>query len=540
MAVFYIDPSTGNNANSGLSPTQAWAGFVNITAARMIPGNQFLLRGGQVFTEVIAITTKGGGPRRQLLFGSFGTGRAILNGTGAAVGGTAITLTGASYIVFQDLEIRNYQIAIGTTGPVGSTSVSVRRCSLHDLTSAISSLSYLDTDWYVADNVVNQCSANGLTLSERSQIVRNDVGNCGTVTGSSAAVSLLGSNHTVRDNELHHCTNTGSGILVRGQSNLISRNIIHDCTNGVFHSPLSASGDQTITRIRYNRSYAISAHAVSLNEVPTGGTTGEIFVLANNTLHLGSSTRGVVWRNAPGGLILVNNIIGGPNTLTNLLLVEGLPSLGFSETYNQWWQNTGTPSWNVNGTNRTTFNSYLNAGFGQSSRFADPLISSAPGLVPGATSTALNAGTISIKVGSQTDIWIEAGDNAPMHYSGSAPDLGAVQLPDAPTAPDDLDFLPKNWEDDPFPSTGLPPTPLNSAALEDMEVRSAQTSRRERDRLQQSIARRIPVAPVEPVPPRDPYFTEIPGEIQTITSTLGSGNFTMTYRGQTTDRKSVV
>jgi hypothetical protein len=96
---YYVDPA-GNDSNSGTSPSSPWKTLSRVMSIQssLRGGQSILLKGGGVWTEQFDVDAAGS-PGNPITFGTYGSGRAILDERGGhqycvdAIGGTARYLT---------------------------------------------------------------------------------------------------------------------------------------------------------------------------------------------------------------------------------------------------------------------------------------------------------------------------------------------------------------------------------------------------------------------------------------------------------------
>ena len=75
----YYLSNAGDDANAGTSPAHAWRTTAPVNAARLRPGDQVLLAGGEEFTGGIWLRGNSGGtPGQPIVFCSYGVGRATI------------------------------------------------------------------------------------------------------------------------------------------------------------------------------------------------------------------------------------------------------------------------------------------------------------------------------------------------------------------------------------------------------------------------------------------------------------------------------
>ncbi|UGT43138.1 right-handed parallel beta-helix repeat-containing protein [Nocardia yamanashiensis] len=163
----YYLGADGDDAADGRTPATAWRTLDRVTRRPLAPGERVLLRGGDVFTGTLRLgAADAGDERRPVWIGSYGSGRATIDGSTEAgvlvqdTGGVRIgdlTVVGAggaadgvavytdrpgtrpSGIVIEDLEVSGFRngVSIGTTRhDAGYHAVTVRRVTAHGNTAA--------------------------------------------------------------------------------------------------------------------------------------------------------------------------------------------------------------------------------------------------------------------------------------------------------------------------------------------------------------------------------------------------------------------
>lgn len=165
-ASYYIS-STGNDANSGLTPALAWRTIAQINARNFKPGDKILFEGGSTFSGGIWLSHHSAGtPEAPIVISSYGSGAATIhsgNGFGFYAHNTAgielrrlnfmgsgrlsNTATGVSFyidsadthlqhLVLDSLEVSGYReagISVGSwKGASSYTGVCITNCSTHD------------------------------------------------------------------------------------------------------------------------------------------------------------------------------------------------------------------------------------------------------------------------------------------------------------------------------------------------------------------------------------------------------------------------
>ncbi len=114
----YVDVA-GSDVNDGLTTGTAWA-TLQKAAGASVPGAVICARGG-IYSQRLTITRSGqaGAP---IIFQSYPGETAVLDGSALSVPAAAnglVYIKGASYIIFNGFELRNYRTAVQDIVPIG-------------------------------------------------------------------------------------------------------------------------------------------------------------------------------------------------------------------------------------------------------------------------------------------------------------------------------------------------------------------------------------------------------------------------------------
>ena len=83
---YYLDSSTGDDSNSGLSPSSAWRTIGRVNSTPLVPGDSVYFRRGGIWRETLQ-PDKGGAPGRPVTFAAYGNGPApIITGSDVVEG----------------------------------------------------------------------------------------------------------------------------------------------------------------------------------------------------------------------------------------------------------------------------------------------------------------------------------------------------------------------------------------------------------------------------------------------------------------------
>jgi len=79
-STYYLDATSGNDANNGLSPQTAWRTLARINVSRFNPGDSVLLKRGEMWRERLDVPSSGA-PGNPITFSAYGVGNnPIING----------------------------------------------------------------------------------------------------------------------------------------------------------------------------------------------------------------------------------------------------------------------------------------------------------------------------------------------------------------------------------------------------------------------------------------------------------------------------
>jgi hypothetical protein len=104
---YYVDATGGSDANDGLTLGTPWQTLTHVSAQNFLPGDQILLKCGEMWTDTLMIDDSGISGS-QIVVGSYDSCTATNKPILAATGTTNISvLSGASYVTFSGLSLPN-------------------------------------------------------------------------------------------------------------------------------------------------------------------------------------------------------------------------------------------------------------------------------------------------------------------------------------------------------------------------------------------------------------------------------------------------
>lgn len=98
--MYYVDAQRGDDRNPGTTREKPWQSIAQVNRMDFAPGDAILFAGGQTFSGTLCLQRGDSGTQeRPVRIGSFGNGRATING---GTGG-GLQLTGCAYVTISDL-----------------------------------------------------------------------------------------------------------------------------------------------------------------------------------------------------------------------------------------------------------------------------------------------------------------------------------------------------------------------------------------------------------------------------------------------------
>lgn len=448
---FFVDPA-GDDSNDGRSPSTPWKTVAKVNGAPLPAGSWVVFKGGAVWNESLT-PTRSGAQDNPIVFGAYGTGRPVLDGTGAA-GNSAVNVNSKSWIVVRDLELRGWHngfqlVYMSNThfvsfenlylhdGDKGfhaspsspSTDITIKGCVVRDISGGTFthglSVPAGGTHWVISDSEFSSIEQSCvIDAGDGTKLLRNKLFNCGKLTSTSDkhGLYLRGPNTVVQNNQISDIA--GSCVYETFEGLTAEGNQLHGCG----HAGLEWAEVSTQTGIflaRRNRIWDVPV-GISL-----GAASAQTFQLSNNSIHtvLASgvaATTGIEVKSNTG-VAVENNLVTG-SAPTVLSVSRPAPAGTFVDRTNDWHSTatSGLPfTWN--GT-PMTLSQYRTASGQTTSTGVDPLLkgttAGSPDFTLLSTSPVRDFGVTNPATGPLTP----GCDGAADHYCGAAPEPGALEL----------------------------------------------------------------------------------------------------------------
>jgi hypothetical protein len=200
-AADYYVSGTGNDANAGTTPGSAWRNAGKANAFTFKPGDRLLFEGGKTFAGPVQLTaTDGGVATNPVVVGSYGTGRATIDG-GA---GSGLTIMEATGIRVNNLNFVGLGRKTGNLGGKGILVGSASNVTIDQVEAR--GFQYAGVCFYYSNNV------------RIANVYAHDNGAAG-ITGYQSNNSYVGYCRTINNPGDPSTTNnhSGSGIVVSGK-----------------------------------------------------------------------------------------------------------------------------------------------------------------------------------------------------------------------------------------------------------------------------------------------------------------------------------
>lgn len=226
---YYVSTS-GSDANDGLSPATAWQSIGKVNSFDFVGGDNVLFEGGKTFTDT-PLYCKGGTAGNRIVYGSYGGGRAILQGNNI----NAVDISDVSYLTVRDLIIQGIN---HPEAPYGFDGLSINAgYGVVGTTSAVTDISLINLkiDAYGWNGIGTYCQ--GALATQTNILIEGcEISNCGN--GIVFLVAETGTTNTYTNVTIRNCKVynnlgifayadnwSGSGIVLMGCIN----SLIEEC-----------------------------------------------------------------------------------------------------------------------------------------------------------------------------------------------------------------------------------------------------------------------------------------------------------------------
>lgn len=475
---FYV-ATTGNDANPG-TQNAPWR-TIQKAANTVLPGSIVNVRGG-IYQEAVTVNVSGSATGGYITFQSYGSEKAIIDGTGLSVpnaDNALLLMQDRSYLIFQNLTLRNYRSSQANRYPNGiliqgvSHHIELRNNLLHNIettyrgpfnetqgagahgilvlgTSATAAINNLVIDsnelrnlklgW--SESLTLNGNVDGFSITNNIIHDNNNIGI--DISGGYDYVEIpdevnAARNGVIRGNHVYNITSNGNpayspgygagGIYVDGGRNVtIEQNRIHHVDFGIELASENAGWATSNVTARNNLVYFNNSAGIAIggyNDKDVGYT--ENCVIVNNTFFRNNQqqeedTGELYIQYDTRNNIIQNNIFFAGND--NILIWNGYTAnIGNNIDYNIYFALGGAngSTWNWKNITYNSFSAYqATTGNDSHSRFIDPKLTNltTPDLHLQMTSPAINSGNSNANAG-DFDI-----DGQPRRQ-GSAIDVGA-------------------------------------------------------------------------------------------------------------------
>ena len=275
---YYVSP-TGNDNNSGTSPSAAWKTVNRVNHASLAPGDGVLFQAGASFSDAVLMPPSSGTQSKPIVFGSYGTGQAVI--------------TQGAWFVQNDLAFEN--LGFGSTFYGGSNTQGTSNDILLDqvtiqMADGNQSLGLFGngTGWTIENSTVNNSGLSGMLLWGSGYLVTgNTITNTGAYTGNgynNHGIYLDASDTTITNNRISNFE--ASGISVRYHGSTIQGNTISNGEIGIdFFQTDTVAGT---AMWKGNKISGTTTAGIYISPSGSGGDTMESFIIEDNVLDVAS------------------------------------------------------------------------------------------------------------------------------------------------------------------------------------------------------------------------------------------------------------
>jgi parallel beta-helix repeat protein len=275
---YYVSPS-GNDSNSGLSPSLAWRTVDQVNRAQLQPGDGVLFQGGATFSDDLLMpgwgTSVSGTSSAPVVFGSYGTGQAYVT--------QGIWTKGESYLVFQDLQLGGPVTGLSGTGSY----ITLQNSTIKNVVSNVNNSEFgivITGSYYtIRNNTIDHTGDSGiLVLGDHHLIEYNSITNTSldaAVTWGAHGIYLKSSDSSAIGNTISGYQT--AGISIRYRNSVIENNTISGGPYGLcWHQYDTIAG----TSHWLNNRISTTNLGIYISPSDVGGPTIESFVISGNTL----------------------------------------------------------------------------------------------------------------------------------------------------------------------------------------------------------------------------------------------------------------
>lgn len=277
VPTIYFVSAHGDDSASG-TRSRPWRTAGRVNRQRLNPGDRVLFHGRHTFADTPLKPSVSGEPRRPIVFGSYGRGRASV---------ARIYLNSVHHLRYQDLSIRGASNAV-LASPYGAPvhHITLVRNRLVEARIGINSGHPGATDWTIRDNVISRTGDSGMLLQgDRFDIRCNVVTRTGLdpdVPYPKHGLYVKASNAVIVGNTIEDFS--ASGISVRARNSVIKYNTIAGGPVGVGWYQEDAIPGASYWRKNRISGTSVAGMVVTPSGAPPGRTTRESFTITGNVI----------------------------------------------------------------------------------------------------------------------------------------------------------------------------------------------------------------------------------------------------------------
>ncbi len=262
---YYISPS-GNDSNSGTSPSEPWQTIIKVNSTTFSPGDRILFQAGGTWSGQLW-PQGSGADGKPIVINKYGKGaKPIINGPGTN-GSAGVLIQDQSYWEINNLEVTNTQPTNGPNDLLGifvtSTSLTILRhhiyvknCYVHDVNSVAYGNDYPNP----GPNYDKVTGGILYLISIKDALVQGNTVRNVSSEGIRNASFPTTSGFVIRNNLVENVY--GDGIVITGSigGSIIEYNVVHNaCMTDQANYAALWTADDTHTLVQYNEVYGTTA-----------------------------------------------------------------------------------------------------------------------------------------------------------------------------------------------------------------------------------------------------------------------------------------
>ncbi len=319
-ATYYVDATNGNDANTGLSETNAWKNIAKVNSSIFNPGDQILFKRGEVWRETLIVPSSGA-DGQPITFGAYSSGaKPRISGEGPTSNRVyCIRVDGKAYISINDLHTeRASGVGAENIYILRSSHITVQNCESEY--GGQSGIRILDSPYCIIRNCVSHHNYNTGIFAKQSNniLITNCISNYNDYKGidieaepDKEILNAIVEDCTSHDNKREGIdTDNAYGVIIRRCNVYLNGSLSADFPGiSIGNGTQNATISYSIIHHNFNEGITIEQTGANTgtkiyNDVFYGNGATNIYIKSNNTTirNCISMNAGKYLLSVPGGL----------------------------------------------------------------------------------------------------------------------------------------------------------------------------------------------------------------------------------------------